>query len=390
MACYISSNENRFYVAEEPSFGTVAAVTAENRFPALRLAARQRIERAERRDKTGGRTFVGIPSGVRKSTTFELATYMTSWTTAPSQPAYGPLFRAALGAAPAAFGGGTLASAPNGATIRFTAPHGLTPGQGLTCNGELRFVAAVVDELAVQLNAPLTSSPVAGSAVGATMTYALATQLTSVSLYDCWSPAGAVQRILAGAAVDRARIKVNGDYHEFEFSGAAADLIDSASFYAGQGGLTEFPQEPEPGNLDYTIVPGHLGQAWLGSEPTRVYTLTSAELEIDNDLDLRSREFGMAYPRCIVAGQRRITLDFSLFSSDEGSATELYQAARQRSPISAMFQLGQQEGQLFGFYVKSFVPEVPDFDDRETRLQWRFTNSRAQGTFNDELYVAFG
>ena len=103
MACYISSNDNRFYVAAESSFGAVAAVTAENRIPAIRLAARQRIDRAERRDKSGGRTFVGIPSGVRRGTTFELATYMTSWDNPPAEPAYGALFGAALGGAAAVF-----------------------------------------------------------------------------------------------------------------------------------------------------------------------------------------------------------------------------------------------------------------------------------------------
>ena len=390
MACYISSNDNRFYVAAESTFGMVAAVAAENRFPAIKLAARQRIERAERRDKTGGRTFVGIPSGVRRSTSFELATYMTSWTTAPGEPAYGPLFHAAMGAEPAAFGGQTVESAADAKSLRFTAAHGLAPGQAVTLDGEIRFVAAIIDEQAVELNAPFTSVPAAGQAVGSTMTYSLATRLKSVSLYDCWSPGDAVQRILAGAAIDRARIKVNGDYHEFEFSGAAADLIDNSSFTDGQGGLTAFPEEPEVGELDYSIVPGHIGQAWLGTDPTRVYTLTSAALEIDNDLDLRSREFGSAFPRCIVAGKRKVSFDFTLFSNDQESTTALYQAARQRSPIGVMVQLGQQEGQLFGVYVKSVVPEVPDFVDKETRLQWRFTNCRAQGTFNDELYVAFG
>jgi hypothetical protein len=390
MSCYISSNDNRFYVAAESSFGTVAEVTAANRIPAIRLAARQRIERAERRDKSGGRTFVGIPSGVRRSTTFELATYMTSWGNAPAEPAHGLLFGAALGGAAAPFAGGTIASAPDATTLQFTAAHGLTPGQAVTSAGELRFVAALVDAQTIQLNAPFTATPATGAAVGATVSYAPATQLRSVSLYDCWSPAEAVQRIVAGAAIDRARIKVNGDYHQFEFSGAAADLIDNSSFTDGQGGLTQFPPEPEVEMLDYSIVPGHLGQAWLGVAPDQVFTLTSAELAIDNDLDLRSREFGALTPRCISAGRRTITLDFSLYSNDAESTIALYQASRQRSPVGLMLQLGQQEGQLFGVYAKSLVPEAPEFDDGETRLQWKFGNCRAQGTFNDELYVAFG
>jgi hypothetical protein len=54
-----------------------------------------------------------------------------------------------------------------------------------------------------------------------------------------------------------------------------------------------------------------------------------------------------------------------------------------------MFQLGQEAGQMFGIYMKGLVPEVPEFDDAETRLQWHFSNCRAQGTIDDELVIAF-
>jgi hypothetical protein len=53
-------------------------------------------------------------------------------------------------------------------------------------------------------------------------------------------------------------------------------------------------------------------------------------------------------------------------------------------------QLGEAEGELCGVYVKSFVPEVPEFIDDENRLRWRFKASRAQGTVEDEIYVTFG
>jgi hypothetical protein len=55
-----------------------------------------------------------------------------------------------------------------------------------------------------------------------------------------------------------------------------------------------------------------------------------------------------------------------------------------------MFQLGESNGQLFGVYLKSVMPEVPEFDDSERRLQWKFRNSRAQGTVDDEIFVAVG
>ncbi len=186
------------------------------------------------------------------------------------------------------------------------------------------------------------------------------------------------------------QLRVNGDYHEFRFSGAAMDVIDSRSFSEGQGGLTSFPEEPAQQPFDYSIIPGHLGQAWLGSIADRFFTVTDAEVTLDNGLDMRAREFGATLPRCMAAGTRAVTLDLSLYSSENDATVSLYQAARQRSPIEVMFQLGHDPGQLFGMYLKSVAPEVPEFDDSETRLQWRFSGCRAQGTLDDEIVMAFG
>jgi hypothetical protein len=222
------------------------------------------------------------------------------------------------------------------------------------------------------------------------MTYPLADDLASVTLHEFWDPSTSVQRALNGAAVDKLQIKVNGDFQEFVFSGPARDLVDSASFITGDAGLTQFPIEPASTGFDYTIVPGHLGQVWMGSTPVRFLTLTSAELTIQNNVSLRLHEFGSDFPLCIQAGGREVSLTLSIFEQDDAQKKQLYQAARQRSPISVMFQLGEQTGQLFGVYMPAMVPEIPEFDDQETRLQWKFQNSRAQGTVNDELYIAFG
>jgi hypothetical protein len=186
------------------------------------------------------------------------------------------------------------------------------------------------------------------------------------------------------------QLNVNGDYHEFRFSGLAMDVIDNSSFSEGQGQLAVFPPEPAVSAYDYAVIPGHLGQAWLGTGPDRFYTITGAEITVDNNLDLRGREFGWVLPRCMAAGSRSVTIDLSLYGREDESTIALYQAARQRSPIEVMFQLGQDAGQLFGMYMKSVVPEVPEFDDSETRLEWRFQGCRAQGTVDDEIVVAFG
>ncbi len=390
MSCYVSSTNNRFYVGLEESFGTVGAVTEKNRIPAVKLDANQRTAVRTRRDKTGSRTFAGLPAGIRRTTDFAIETFLTAWSDPTSVPSHGPMFQAAMGAAPKIFAGGTAASVA-GSQITFGGTHGLTPGQAVTAGGEIRFVVAVSNPQSVTLNAPFTAGVlVNGGILGATVSYALATELASVSILDCWDPAAAVQRILTGAAMDKVKIRVNGDYHGFHFSGPARDLIDSASFESGQGGLTEFPAEPAQLGFDYTVVPGHIGQVWIGTGPSQFFALTDAEIELNNHVETRHREFGSDLARCLSAGEREVSVNFSIFEQLNAETRELYQAARQRSPLPVMFQLGQQPGQLFGIHMNGVIPEVPQFVDGDSRLEWKFNGSRAQGVLNDELYIAFG
>jgi hypothetical protein len=220
--------------------------------------------------------------------------------------------------------------------------------------------------------------------------YSTAESLSSLTLFDYWSPSTSVQRVLAGMAVDTLSIKLNGDFHEFDFSGQAQDLVDTSSFVSGQFGLTAFPSEPSVAPINYSIIPGNLGQVWLGSSPARFYTLTNAEVTFTNNLELRAREYGAILPSTISPGPRTVTVTFSMFQMDDTATAALYQAARQRSPISMMMQLGQQQGELFGIYMNSVVPGVPAFDDSLTRQQWQFQGCRAQGSVNDEIYIAFG
>jgi hypothetical protein len=390
MACYISSNNNRFYAAVETAYGTVPAITASNRFPGVKLALKQDVDKPQRKDKTGTRTFQGLAQNLRKQTTFELSSYMTGWTDGAEQPGYGSLFQAALGGEALVFAGGVAGAGGGDRTLVFSAPHGLAAGQAVTFDGEIRFVSAIADDLTALLNAPFSSTPGDGSPIGRTVTYMPSNRLRSASIFDYWSPEGAVQRIACGAGIDKMQLRINGDYHEFRFTGVAMDVLDNSSFMGEQGGLLSFPPEPAEAAFDYSIIPGHLGQAWLGTIADRFFTITHANITLDNDLDLRAREFGAITPRCMAAGTRNVSVDFDLYGREDEATVSLYQAARQRSPIEVMFQLGQETGQLFGAYMKSVIPEVPEFDDSETRMQWQFRGCRAQGTVDDEMVVAFG
>jgi hypothetical protein len=391
MSCYISTNANRFYTAIESAYGLVPAIAAANRIVAVKLAPKQTLEKAQRQDKTGTRTFPGFPANLRTVTSYDLTTYMTSWS-GPSfgLPSYSPLFQASLGAAPLIFNGGTATGNSTVTSLGFASPHGLVPEQAVTHGGELRFVVAVVDTLTVELNAPLSVTPAAGDPIGPTVTFLPATDIPSVSIFDYWTPTAALQRILVGAAVNKMEIDVNGDFNQFLFSGPAQDVIDSASFTNGEGGLTSYPAEPTAAPFNYSIIPGNLGQVWLGTGPSRFYTVTGASVSLDNGVDMRAMEFGSSLPRCFSAGTRTVLANFELYEQTDGQTPALYQAARQQSAIEVMFQLGQQSGQLFGVRMPAVVPQVPDFDETDGRLQWKFSNDRAQGTVDNEISVAFG
>jgi hypothetical protein len=85
-----------------------------------------------------------------------------------------------------------------------------------------------------------------------------------------------------------------------------------------------------------------------------------------------------------------VAVSLELYSQDDSATEGLYKAARQQSPITVMLQLGNVSGQMMGVYLPSVVPGVPEFDDSTNRLQWKFRPSRAQGTVDNEIAVAFG
>jgi hypothetical protein len=354
------------------------------------MTAQLQRAKSQRKDKTGSRTWQGLPQGVRTQVSYDLKSYMRDWADVTTLPPHGPLFQAALGKPGVLWAGGTPNAGTQVSSVVFAAPHGLAPGQALTSGGEIRFVAAVADPTTVVLNAPFSVAPVAGVPLGATATYSLAESLPSVTLFDYWDPSDAVQRVLTGAVVDQMTIALNGDFHEFEFKGMAQDIVDSVSFLSGQGGAVTFPPEPTVAGFSYSPVPGNLGEVWLGVLPNQFLTVSAASIEIKNNVNLRTKEFGSVLPQGIAPGTREVSMTLELFSGDDAATESLYQAARQQLPMGVMFQLGQVGSQLLGIYLPSVVPVVPEFDDSDTRLKWRFEDVRAQGTGDDEIVVAFG
>jgi len=388
MPSYIRSNSNRFYAAIEPSYAVAAQVTSSNRFAATLLRAQQTVEKPRRLDKTGTRTRITAKPDGRRRTGFELSSYLSTWDTSGQLP-YGPFFQAALGAVPELAEPMTVAAVSGPVTFTTQSPHGRTIGSAVSDGREIRFVTGTGNAYQLTVNTPFSDALVSGTPLNTTITYRLATQLPSISIYDYWNPSTALSRIILGAAVDVMKISATGDQHEFTFAGPAADLVDSVTFSDGNAGLNSFPMEPELMPSNSGAVPGHLGQAWLGGTANRFFTLTEANIQLINSIELRNQEFGFCWPRSTTPGMRQVNTSFSLFAQDDTQTLALYTAAKQLDTISIMLQMGKQKGQLMGVYLPSVEPVLPAFDDSETRLRWTFQNNLAGGTSDDELYIAF-
>ena len=92
-------------------------------------------------------------------------------------------------------------------------------------------MAAVENTTTVFVNAPFTTTPVAGAAIGATMTYKLAEDLPSASIFDYWDPSTAVQRILNGAAMDKMTDQGERGFSGVRFLGAVAGSDRQREFH---------------------------------------------------------------------------------------------------------------------------------------------------------------
>jgi hypothetical protein len=222
-----------------------------------------------------------------------------------------------------------------------------------------------------------------------TVGYRFSTQLPSLSIYDYWDPPNAVSRLITGAGVDQFQIEVKGDVHGLYFTGPAADVLDSSSGVFGVSGISAFPAEPPVSGFEYSTVAGQLGQVWLGSPLNQVFTLTEADIEVNNNLLTRNHEFGSSYPMAIVPGPREVLSTFTLLAQADPATTSLYGAAKTRNPVSALLQLGQQQGQMMAVYLPGVVPEMPFYNDAERYLFWTLKNNLAQGKSNDETFIAF-
>ncbi len=216
---------------------------------------------------------------------------MRDWPDQTTLPPHGPLLEAAMGAPGLMWPGGTTSTNCTTSTIYFVSPHNLNPGQAVVFGSEMRFVAAVVTPQVVIVNAPFSSAPATGIPLGPTRDLHACNNCCPASACSITGTrSDAVQRILPGVGVDRMT-----SVHErrlpasLSFPGHGPGCAGQQRIVPGWPGWTgDIPRGDRPRSpVNYALVPGNLGEVWMGVIPNQMFTVTQASVEIKNNLGLR-------------------------------------------------------------------------------------------------------
>jgi hypothetical protein len=387
MSCYINASQERLYGAIEGEYGRAASLQASHRISFRSLKVTERTIRSERNDKTGSRTRSAPHPAVRKDNRFELACYFSARGAANDPDGVMGLVQAALGGDVAELGGLQVTGvAGNPPTVTFAGAHGLRVGQALRFQGELRFVKAVNSANSVTLSAPFGTGLQAGATAGNTVTCWPGDKPKPFTLGNYWTPAGSIDRILAGCVINELAVTLNSDFHGALFRGTAREVVSATGFDAGDTGLTAFPAEPAMTLQDRRLVPGHVGRLFIGGVE---YFLLDLALRFVNNSDTVTREFGMETASCYSADVRSVSVQFQLYASDHTAVSQLHALARSRGETDLSIQMGDTPGELVGIYIPRFMPEIPELKDADTHVVMSYPSSLVFGVTNDEISIAF-
>ncbi|MDX2267837.1 MAG: phage tail tube protein [Bryobacter sp.] len=383
---YIATHSNRIYLKSETDHPAMGDMSEAVLAPVTSLRVNTRRQQLFRQDKTGFRTDTPVLGPQRELIEVSLGAYGVGWDGGATKTAISPLLESGF-SAQANVGANYTVAAVAGATLTLGEDSTLTVGAALLFGTELRFVTAVSGLREVTLNAPFTVEPSLGATLQGCLNLGVGDATHTMSLLDNWNPSQAVQRFLTGVVANRLTVAVNNDFLDLSVDGFARNQYDSVNGVVS--GEFTFPTEPAgTGSLLASPIAGHLGQAVVGVDHQNVCTLTEATITIDNNIEPRTDEFGCYTTKAYTLGKRRVTVDFTLFERNDAFSQSLYAQAVNNVPVPVMFQLGTQPGAMLGIYLPAVLLSMPEFDDRQSRLLWRFQGSLALGGQNDEIFLA--
>ena len=382
---YVATLSNRIFIKSEADHPEANNMEIAALVPVTSFTVNSNRKRIFRRDKTGFRSEAPATGQQRELIEFHLDGYGTGWSGGANKPGIAPILESGL-CESATLGGTITVQSSAGASVTSQADAALQVGMGLALGSEIRFVESIFGPRDFTLNAAFTQQLSAGMSLEGCASLAPGDTPNTMAILDSWAPNQAVQRYLTGAIANEIKISINNDFLELSAKGFARNLYDSVS---GIGGTDfTFPTAPAAASLSSTPIAGHLGQALLGVSSARLCTMTQATIQIANNIEPRTDEFGCFSTKGFVLGRRKVTLDLTVFERNDELSQALYTKAVNNEPVSVMLQIGNQPGSMFAVYLPAVLFPIPSFSDAQPRLLWQFRSAIAMGLQNDEIFIA--
>jgi hypothetical protein len=242
----------------------------------------------------------------------------------------------------------------------------------------------------------------AGTSGGGAVTYSLSDvsatpppQLPTFAMASYRTPSTLNQRIAVGCTPNELTWKIGEDIAEFDASGEAKFVMESDYFSSATAEeldtLGSFPAEPgAPNATDGGIIPGFVGSIMIGG--SAIARIRTATIKMNNQAEVVKDTFGYYHPVDNEAGERIITVSFTMYDSDEASQQALREASITKTPVDGNFIVGVNAGNIVEFDLKHIQLANYSLDDSSRRFSLTMPDSRAYGTsINalDELTVIY-
>lgn len=322
MPNYVLSRNERVYLAAETTFGTAVAPAGGDAVRHIRARFKPNVTLLVRRDKTGTRSQT-IGTKGRQTGTFSIEASLVHGADADDLPDYEPLYASAFGQAGTVTAGSKVHYALSDVLKTFTAWIYRGDGTG-TPNHEM-----------------------------------------------AWS--NITRKITFNIGQDVAEFTAEGEcaWVQGSKSFGGASLIEKA-------GQASFPTEPPTPTTVGNLIAGFTGSITLGG--ATIADIVSATITMDTGAETVKNTFGSRIPTGVEAGERTVTMSFSIFNSDDAGLETLREAAESKTPVDAVMTVGDTVGGKYTFTVKQIQLESPDYEDGERRSVLQFPESRAYGT----------
>jgi hypothetical protein len=203
----------------------------------------------------------------------------------------------------------------------------------------------------------------------------------SLSIWDFNSLATASQRVIFGAIVNQAILRLGDTFGMIEFSGEGRYVLESTEFATAatvlKGGLTTFPSEPTPTTAG-TSVSGRKGVITIDGNAYTTFRRADVTIACARVKD--HEVFDEDLPGAAASGRRAVTFDLTMRDDDSSNLSALKNKSKTGTAINATYQIGKTAGNIWTVLLQNILMGKPQYDYSQPQRVVVFRGCKAHMT----------